>query len=102
MVPLKRDMLGCIIFGSLYMKCIICWIICIRLCLYLEFYLFGVGAFPYAKGRLHENREPLDLLGPGVPYCVDFKGLFVLGERGECSLVSFHYILCISYDSIPG
>ena len=45
MVPLKRDMLGCIIFGSLYMKCII------YVGLYLEFYLFGVGAFHYAKGR---------------------------------------------------
>lgn len=35
-------MLGCIIFDSLYMKCIICT--CIRLCLYLEFYLLGVEA----------------------------------------------------------
>ena len=42
MVPLKRDMLGCIIFGSLYMKCIICTCICI-IGLYLEFYLLGVG-----------------------------------------------------------
>lgn len=98
MVPLKRDMLGCIIFGSLYMKCIICTCICIRLCLYLEFYLFGVGWV-----SIHENREPSDLLGPWVPYCVDFNDLFLfLAGREECSLVSFHYILGISYDSIPG
>ena len=34
-----------------------------RLGLYLEFYLLV---------SIHENREPSDLLGPWVPYCVVF------------------------------
>ena len=52
---------------------------------------------------VHENREPLDLLGPWVPYCVDFKDLFLfLAGREECSLVSFYDILSVSYNSIPG
>lgn len=38
--------------------------------LYLEFYLFGVG---WLLISIHENREPLDWLGPWVPYCVDFN-----------------------------
>lgn len=34
----------------------------------------------FVWGRLvcvHENREPLDWLGPWVPYCVDFNDLFL-------------------------
>lgn len=58
MVPLKRDMLGCIIFGSLYMKCIIGT--CIRLCWIIFRVLFVWGRLV----SIHENREPLDLLGP--------------------------------------
>ena len=78
------------------MKCIIGTCI---IGLYLEFYLFGVGWLVC----IHENREPLDLLGPWVPYCVDFKDLFLfLAGREECSLVSFYDILSVSYDPIPG
>ena len=64
------------------MKCIIF--------LYIGLVIFRVL---FVWGRLvsiHENREPLDLLGPWVPYCVDFNDLFLfLAGREECSLVSF-------------
>ena len=73
MVPLKRDMLGCIIFGSIYMKYILVYILyvpvyvfylCLFGVLYLECYIWSViFRVLFVWGRLvcvHENREPLD------------------------------------------
>lgn len=52
---------------------------------------------------VHENREPLDWLGPWVPYSlVVFYDLPDFAGREECSLVSLYDILGVSYDSIPG
>ena len=70
MVPLKRDMLGCIIFGWVYMKCIIL--------LYIGLVIFRVLFVWGGLVCVHENREPLDLLGPWVPYSlVVFYDLFL-------------------------
>ena len=81
------------------MKCIIGTCI---IGLYLEFYLFGVGRLVC----IHENREPLDLLGPWVPYCVDFNDLFLfLVECYSPDGLVYDFISLSSIwivDSIPG
>ena len=80
------------------MKCIIGTCI---IGLYLEFYLFW--------GRLvsiHENRGPLDLLGPWVPYCVDFKDLFLFLVEGYSPDGLVYDFISLSsipvVDSFPG
>lgn len=74
--------------------------------MYLYMYYWIIFRVLFVWGgvvSIHENREPSDLLGPWAPYCVDFNDLFLfLVGREECSLVSFHDILGVSYDSIPG
>ena len=55
---------------------------------------------------VHENREPLDLLGPWVPYCVDFKDLFLfLVECHSPDGLVYDFISLSSIrlvDSLPG
>ena len=55
---------------------------------------------------IHENREPLDLLGPWVPYCVDFKDLFLFLVEGYSPDGLVYDFISLSsiwiVDSIPG
>lgn len=53
--------------------------------------LFVWGSSNCGLVYVHENRGPLDLLGPLVPYLLGFNDLFLfLAGREECGLVSFH------------
>ena len=55
---------------------------------------------------IHENREPSDLLGPWVPYCVDFKDLFLFLVEGYSPDGLVYDFISLSsiriVDSIPG